>query len=146
MTMRCLNLRLRLEPMRLRSFSWRWDIWYIAIILSTRRKVKIEKWFRFATLTSDILIRWPFIYNYLILLNGIFYLLSFTLNTSFDIREIKLRLLLYIIRSRMGKFTKDKRVTRNIQYSNHVHHNCHPNLGYLLSQGQVVVLSGQIRL
>jgi len=33
----------------------------------------------------------------------------------------------------MGKFTKDKRVTKNNQYSNHVHNDCHSNLGYLLS-------------
>ena len=33
----------------------------------------------------------------------------------------------------MGKFTKDKRVTKNNQYSNHVHIDFDSNLGYLLS-------------
>ena len=46
----------------------------------------------------------------------------------------------------MGKFTKDKRVTRNIQYSIHVPCNCHANLGYLLPQSQRVMLSSKIRL
>lgn len=46
----------------------------------------------------------------------------------------------------MGKFTKDKRVTKNNQYSNHVHHDCHSNLGYLLSQSQGRVLSRKVRL
>lgn len=32
----------------------------------------------------------------------------------------------------MGKFTKDKRVTKDNQYSKHVHRNCHTNLGHLL--------------
>lgn len=41
----------------------------------------------------------------------------------------------------MGKFTKDKRVTKNNQYSNHVLQGCHSNLGYLLSQSQGGMLS-----
>jgi hypothetical protein len=32
----------------------------------------------------------------------------------------------------MGKFTKDKRVTKDNQYSKHVPQNYHTNLGYLL--------------
>ena len=40
----------------------------------------------------------------------------------------------------MGKFTKDKRVTKNNQYSNHVLIDFDSNLGYLLSQGQGGVL------
>ena len=40
----------------------------------------------------------------------------------------------------MGKFTKDKRVTKNNQYSNHVAYNFYTNLGYILSKSQRIML------
>ena len=46
----------------------------------------------------------------------------------------------------MGKFTKDKRVTKNSQYSKNVLHFAHSNLGHLLSKGQRGMLSSQVRL
>jgi hypothetical protein len=55
-------------------------------------------------------------------------------------------ILLIVVIKEMGKFTKDKRVTKNNQYSNHVHLSSHSNLGYLLSQSQGGVLPREIRL